>query len=136
MKPYPLELRQRIVTAVEQQHGTIAEVAELFGVTERYVYKLLRLQRDRGDLTPLPPGGGAPAKLDETRLLKLAELVARQPDATLDELRQALNRRQRHPVSVSTVWRGLRQIDFTRKKKLNAPAKPAPASGRPSPRSK
>lgn len=116
MRPYPLELRQRIVAAVEQQHGTIAEIAELFGVTERYVYKLLRLQRAGGDLAPRPPGGGVTAKLDAARLLKLAELVARQPDATLGELQQALNRRQRRAVSVSTVWRGLRQIDFTRKK--------------------
>jgi transposase len=116
MKPYPLELRQRIVAAVEQQQGTIAEIADLFGVTERYVYKLLRLQRTAGDLAPRPRGGGATAKLDEQRLLKLAELVAQQPDATLGELQQALNRRRQQPVSVSTVWRGLRQIDFTRKK--------------------
>lgn len=136
MKPYPLELRQRIVAAVAQQHGTIAEIAQLFGVTERYVYKLLRLQRERGDLLPLPPAGGATAKLDETQLLKLAELVAQQPDATLSELQQALTRRQRCTVSVSTIWRGLQQIDFTRKKKLAARAKPAPPRARPSRKSK
>lgn len=119
MKPYPLELRQRIVTAVEQQVGTIEEIAALFGVSERYVYQLLKLQRETGDLTPRPHGGGAPAKLTEARLLKLVELVADRPDATLDELRRGLNRRAAAPVSVTTVWRGLQQIDFTLKK--NAP---------------
>ena len=49
MKPYPLELRQRIVEAVDQQYNTIAEVAEIFGVTERYVYKLLKLRREVRD---------------------------------------------------------------------------------------
>jgi len=116
MKPHPLELRQRIVAAVQQRYGTIEEIAEVFGVTERYVYKLLKLHRESGDLSPRPHGGGAEAKLDEERLLKLAELVAKKPDATLDELRQSLNRRRRHSVSVSTVWRGLKKIDFTLKK--------------------
>jgi transposase len=84
MNPYPLELRQRIVEAVEQQSHTIEEIAEIFGVTQRYVYKLLKLRREVGDLTPLPHGGGAEAKLDQAKLLKLAELVAEFPDATLE----------------------------------------------------
>jgi transposase len=116
MKAYPLELRQRIVAAVEQQHDTIEKIAKMFSVTERYVYKLLELQRESGDLSPRPPGGGAVAKLDEERLLKLAELVAERPDATLEELRQAVNRRRRNTVSVSTIWRGLQKINFTLKK--------------------
>ena len=42
MKPHPLEFRQRIVAAVDQQEHTIEEVAALFGVSERYVYQLLK----------------------------------------------------------------------------------------------
>jgi transposase-like protein len=51
MNPYPVELRQRIVAAVEQKSQTIEEIAEIFGVTERYVYKLLKLHREVGDLS-------------------------------------------------------------------------------------
>src|SRR5438105_1176967 len=116
MKPYPVELRQRIVEAVDQQSHTVAEIADLFGVTERYVYKLLKLRREAGDLTPVPHGGGAPAKLDEPKLLTLAALVAEFPDATLAELGEWLRRRCRVKVCVNTVWRGLQQIDFTLKK--------------------
>jgi len=132
MKPYPLELRQRIVAAVEQREQTIEEIAEMFGVTERYVYKLLQLYRQTGDLSPRPPGGGAVAKLNQARLLKLAELIADRPDATLEELRQSLNSRRRETVSLSTVWRGLQQIDFTVKKKRSAPVKLAQKNARPS----
>jgi transposase-like protein len=32
MKPYPLELRQRIVEAVDKQIGTIDEIARIFDV--------------------------------------------------------------------------------------------------------
>jgi transposase len=36
MKPHPLEFRQRIVTAVDQQEHSVEEVTALFGVSERY----------------------------------------------------------------------------------------------------
>src|SRR5215813_12074296 len=87
MKTYPIELRRKIIDAVDQQLGTYEEIAEMFGVTEQYIYKLLRQRRETGSLTPLPRGGGAQAKLSEEHLLMLAELVARRPDATLEELR-------------------------------------------------
>src|SRR5262245_9126516 len=124
MKPRPLELRQRIVAAVDQQEHTIEEVASLFGVSERYVYQLLKLRRETGDLSPLPHGGGAAPKLDDDKLLELAHLVAEFPDATLDELRELLRRRCRLSVSINTVWRGLQQIDFTLKKSPAGRVKP------------
>jgi len=125
MKAYPLELRQRIVEAVDQQTHTNKEVATLFGVTERYVYHLLKLRREKGDLTPLPHGGGAVAKLDESKILILAELVAKHPDATLQELRELLRRRCRLTVSINTIWRALEQIKITLKKKPVELKKPA-----------
>ena len=116
MKTYPIELRQKIVDAVDQQLGTYKEIAEMFGVTERYIYKLLEQRRETGSLAPLPRGGGAQAKLSEEHLLTLAELVARQPDATLEELRQQLRRETKMEVSISTIWCGLERIDFPQKK--------------------
>jgi transposase len=98
-----LEFRQRIVAAVDQQEHTIEKVAALFGVSERYVYHLLKLRRKTGDLSQLPHGEGAPLKLDGAKLLELAGLVAEFPDATLDELRELLRRRCRVNVSINTV---------------------------------
>ena len=37
VKPYTLELRERIVTAVGQQNATIEEIAEMFSVTDRVI---------------------------------------------------------------------------------------------------
>jgi transposase len=131
MKPYPLELRQRIVEAVDQKVHTIAEIADLFGVTQRYVYKLLRLRRETANLAPRPHAGGARAKLNEAKLGTLAELVAEFPDATLAELRELVRRRCRVQVCVNTVWRALQQLNLTLKKSPVAPAKPARKSGPP-----
>lgn len=134
MKAHPLELRRRIVAAVDRQEHTIEEVAELFAVSERYVYQLLKLRRETGDVAPRPHGGGAALKLDEAALLALAVLVAEFPDATLDEVRVLLRRRRRLRVSVNTVWRGLQQINFTLKKSPAGRARPvrrsAPRSAR------
>ena len=129
VKPYPIEFRQRIVEVVDQQYHTIEEVAEIFGVTERYIYKLLKLRQDLGDLAPRPPGGGTKAKLNDRMLLRLADLVAAFPDATLEELRELLRRRSRVKVSTNTVWRGLKKIDFTLKKRPAAPARRISKSG-------
>jgi transposase len=134
MKAYPLELRRRIVNAVDLQEWTIAQIADMFSVTERYVYKLLVQRNETGDVIPRPHGGGAPAKMDEPRLLKLNELITAQPDATLAELCEKLNQRRRQKVSISTVCRSLQTIDLTRKKSPAVHAKRARQNARPSPK--
>jgi transposase len=124
MAAYSLDLRKRIVDAIERGVGTRSEVAKLFGVHESFVYKLLRQQRERGDLAPLPHGGGAQAKLDEDQLLTLASLVAQAPDATLGELRARLKQQTRVAVSVPTIWRALDALGLSRKKSLPGPRRP------------
>lgn len=116
MKAYSLELRQRIVEAVDQQLSTIEEIAGIFQVHSSYVYKLLRQRRDIKELAPLPHGGGASPKLESADREVLRALVAEQPDATLAELREGIRKRKRVDVSISTVWRWLKALALTRKK--------------------
>jgi len=140
MRTYPIELRQRIVDAVDHQRGTIAEIAEMFGVKERYVYKLLAQRRELGTIAPLPHGGGAQAKLSEEHLMKLTELVAEHPDARLDDLCQMLSKQVRVKVSRATIWRALVTLDLTLKKRRNEPrrqtGKSGPRSSKNNPRSR
>jgi transposase len=117
MKPYPLELRERIVSSVDQKTHTIAELAEIFQITERYIYKLLKLRRETGDLTPLPHSGGVEPILNEQRLLIVADLVAHYPDATLKEYRALIHTHCGVQVCLTTVWAAMEKSAFTRKKK-------------------
>lgn len=116
MAGYSLDLRKRIMQAVERQIGTKRQIAKVFGVHESFIYKLLRQQRERGDIAPLPHGGGASAKLTEQHLMTLTDLVAATPDATLEELRWQLKTKARVEVSPSTICRGLQALGLTRKK--------------------
>jgi transposase len=133
---YSLDLRQRIVDAIERGVGTKRKIAKLFGVHESFIYKLLRQQRERGDIAPLPHGGGARAKLTASDLLTLTDLVAETPDATLEELCQQMKKRAGVEVSQSTICRGLQALELTIKKRPSAPPKPIRLSAPPSARDK
>lgn len=133
---YSFDLRKRIVDAVERGDGTKREIARLFGVNESFIYKLLRQKRERGDITPLPHGGGASAKLTETDLMALIDLVAETPDATLEELRQQMKKKVGVEVSQSTICRALQAVELTVKKRPGSPPKPTRSSARSSERSK
>ncbi len=136
MSAYSLDLRQKIVDAVERGIRTRSEIATLFGVHESFVYKLLRQQRERGDIAPLPHGGGAVAKLNQDQLAILSEMVSDSPDATLDELRTQIKKQMRIEVSVPTVWRALDALGLSRKKSPSALLKPTPQKEPNSGRSK
>jgi transposase len=117
MAAYSLDLRKRIVDAVEQRGTrTISETAELFRVHESFIYKLLRQKRERGEIAPLPHGGGAPAKLNEDHLMILTDLVAQSPDAELEELREQMKKKTKVEVSISTISRALKALGLPRKK--------------------
>jgi len=130
MKAYTYDLRQKIVDAVDNKFGTNKEVAEMFGVHESYIYKLLRQRRETGDLSPLPHGGGATLKLDEVGLGVLEKLIKTQPDAILEELQQRLKQKAKREVSITTVWRGVEKLKITVKKRRASQMKPTPLSAR------
>ena len=52
MRAYSLDLRQKVVAAVERGDSTIEEVASAFGVGQTFVKKMLRQHREIGDLRP------------------------------------------------------------------------------------
>ena len=131
MAAYSLDLRERIVEAVERQVGSKRESAQLFGVHESFLYKLLRQQRERGDLAPLPHGGGAQAKLTAEHWQQVARWIEATPDATLAELQEQVQRKLRVRVGVSTVWRGVERLGVTRKKRVRGRRKPMRRPGPP-----
>src|SRR5512135_1443030 len=75
MKPYSIDLRQRIAAAVDHGEGSFRQIARRFRVSLSFIARLLRRRRQTGTLEPKPHGGGHPPALDlegEDRLRELA----------------------------------------------------------------
>jgi transposase len=82
MRAYSLDLRQKVVAAVERGDPTIEEVATAFGVGQTFVKKMLRQHRETGGLRPRPHGGGQTRRLSDKHLKLMRQEVARSPDKT------------------------------------------------------
>lgn len=116
MLPYPKELRERVVAAVEQSELTINEIANLFSVGPTFVKKMLKLHRAGESLEPRHGGGPEPL-LQEKELALLHKEVKERPDATLDELQKALADQAQVTANLPTICRALQQLGLPRKKK-------------------
>jgi transposase len=111
MRPFSNDLRLRIHQARQAGEST-AEVAERFGVSTAFVRRLQQRFRQTGSLAPLP-GGRGPARKLAGREEELRQAVRARPDATAAEHRDRLQL----PAARVTVWRTLRRLRLTRKKK-------------------
>jgi transposase len=113
MRPYSMDLRERVVAAVDEGEGSQREIARLFRVSLSFVSRLLQRRREKGTLAPEPHRGGPHRVLGAADRWRLAKLVEEHNDDTLDELRQ----RGGFNCSLTTIWRALRRRGLTRKKK-------------------
>jgi transposase len=116
MLAYPKELRVRVVNAIENGDGTIAEISALFGVGSTFVKKMLRWHRAGEDLAPRH-GGGPVARLQDPELALLRDAVQQQPDVTLEEWQRTLVEQRQVTVSPATICRALQRLGLPRKKK-------------------
>jgi transposase len=92
-------------------------VAARFCVRVAFVGKLLRRQRQTGQLATLLGQGGPASCLDAAAQAWLSAQVVAQPDATLTELQTLLRVERREVVSRGSVWRVLHEQGWRRKKK-------------------
>lgn len=111
MQAYSMDLRVRVMADVDQGLGTKA-TAEKYRVSPDWVRKLKRFRRLTGSFAARRQRVSHATKLDD-ELPRLEQLLRERPDATLRELREALG----VPVALGTIWRALRRMRITFKKK-------------------
>ena len=127
-KTISLDLRQRILATYDQQEGTREQVARRFCVSPGMVKKLLQQRRRTGDLRPRHRFSGPKPKLVESHQQQLRQMLARKPDLTLEEMRQALTVR----CTLQAIHYLLERMGLTYKKRLFGPAnRTVRTSGRP-----
>ena len=116
-RPYSLDLRERVVAAVEAGQSRRA-VARLFNLGPATVIRWADRQRRSGACRAKPMGGARHAVLLPQRDWLLAR-IAQTPDLTVRALRAELAERGTK-VSKDAVWRFLRNARLTFKK--NSPS--------------
>jgi transposase len=114
MEAYSLDLRERIVRAVEDGTSQV-EVARLFHVGERSVKRYVHQWRMSGTLVASPRPGKRPAIGPDRYPAVLAQLNAR-PDATLAEHCEQWHEATGMAVSPGTWCRLERRVGWTHKK--------------------
>ena len=115
MRAYSTDLRQRVVQAL-QGGQTQTQVAQRFELSLSSVQRYARKWREQQDLEPRPIPGRA-RLLTQTQQLELAELVRSRTDWTLQSLAQAWQQRSDKVVSLATLHRYLRRLDYSYKKR-------------------
>ena len=115
-KPHPMELRARVVAYVDEGHRH-RDAARHFRVSPKFVNDLVRLRHETGSLLPRQQGnGGGHGKLAGVADWIEARVVAR-GEITLDELVAELAETHGIDVHRGTVWRVLRGLGLTHKKR-------------------
>lgn len=122
MRPYSLDLRQKIVDAYETGKISQRQLAKNFGVALSFIEALLKYYREQGNIVPKVRTQQTPTKLNLEQLEVLRQLVETQPDATLAELREQLRAKTGVFIGVATVDRMVRlKLGLTFKKKASTP---------------
>jgi transposase len=111
-----MDLRDRVVGSCDEGVLSRDEIAEEFGVSTAWIRRLLQRRRDRGSYAPLNGRRGPKPKFSGAAAQRLERLIAEQPDATLEELRD----RSGVQCSVVTVFNTLNRLGYRRKKRPSA----------------
>lgn len=111
--PYSQDMRDKVFSAVDRGKGN-REIAEMFDVSDSWVRRLVQRRRECGETAPRPMGGKRFEKIDRATL---ADLVARRPDATLQELREGLG----VACAISAIGAALQKLGLSFKKRRSTP---------------
>jgi transposase len=126
VKTLSLDLRERILTAYDQEEGNREEVAHRFRVSLGMVKKLLQQRKHTGDIAPRHHHSGRKPLIVARHQAQLRVLLDKQPDRTLKELRTAIGLK----CSLPAIHYVLQKLELTYKKRHCTPASKAGRTSR------
>nr|RNJ64660.1 MAG: hypothetical protein EDM05_35325 [Leptolyngbya sp. IPPAS B-1204] len=118
MKPYSLDLREKIISTYEAGNTSIRQVAARFQVSKNTVQSLLKRKQATGTLKPAPATGGKTSQLAGFEQ-EIAEMVEQHQDYTLAEYCESWQEKTGVRVSESTMCRFLQKQQLTVKKNIS-----------------
>lgn len=119
-RAYPMELRERVIEALNNGEGTYEELAKRFRIGVATVDRWAALDRQTGSIVPRPVGGARqPPKLTPDAQRHVIEVLEERPESTLGELAAAVEARFGISMSERTMGRSLDRLGITRKRGLS-----------------
>src|SRR5579859_7654591 len=114
MKPYSIDLRERVLTALDAGQSS-PKVAAQFSVSGSFVRKLRKRRKEHGHFEWFPPPGRK-RMLSEKQEERVYLLALEHADWTIPELRALVTSELGLAMSLTFVGRLLRRMGMTRKK--------------------
>ena len=115
MKPYAVDLREKVVSTYYSGNISVRKLAVNFGVGKAFVQKMLKQYKAEGHVNPGKQGTRKKAVLADSSN-QLIALVEKHPDATLFEYCEYWLESHKQVVSESMMCRALQKLNLTRKK--------------------
>lgn len=120
-KAYSNDLRRKLLEAYDRGEGSLRELAERFGVSSPYAWKISAQRKRSGQVERVEQRHGPESKVTRAVEQQLRTWVRQQPDLTLVEIQERLWETARLPVSVPRVWQVLRRMKLRLKKSHSTP---------------
>jgi len=125
-KAYSNDLRRKLLEAYDRGEGSLRELAERFGVSSPYAWKISAQRKRTGQVERVEQRHGPESKVTGAVEQRLRTWVRQQPDLTLVEIQERLWETARLPVSVPRVWQVLRRMQLRLKKNRSTPRNKTP----------
>jgi len=116
MKPYSVDLRERVLAALDRGM-TRTKAVSTFQVSRSTIKRWLAQRATLGHLRP-GRASGRPRTITKSDEPQLRAQLSATPDATIPEHTARFNAFRLTPLSRWTLGRAIRRLNWTRKKRL------------------
>lgn len=113
---YSNDLRRKFLQSYDRGQASLEELAEQYGVSVGWAKKISARRTRTGQIDLLPYRRGPKSRATEEVKQWLCARVRQQADLTLVELQQGLVEEQKVELSVSRLWRVLKDLGLRLKK--------------------
>jgi len=125
-KAYSNDLRRKLLEAYDRGEGSLRELAERFGVSSPYAWKISAQRKRTGQVERVEQRHGPESRVRGRVQQQLRTWVRQQPDLTLVEIQGRLWETGRLQISVARVWQVLRRMKLRLKKSHSTPRNKTP----------
>ena len=113
---YSIDLRKKVVEVYKAGNTSLSKVASNFKISITSVKRYLKLEREKGDLSPTKGNTGRPGKIDNIGYKEIQRIIKKRPTITLGELSEIYYKKRKVKAGRSILSRACMRLNLRRKK--------------------